>query len=92
MNCGVQLCGAVIPWPMDDRDMFVGVVPREDIVQYFAEKSAAAAAAVTAIGTARMVLRTNGMQKSGAFYTESTAFPTKRQGCTFIWRNRQKTL
>ena len=41
------LCGAVIPI-VDDRDMFVGVVPREDIVQYFAEKSAAAAAAVTA--------------------------------------------
>ena len=41
------LCGAVIPI-VDDRGMFVGVVPREDIVQYFAEKSAAAAAAVTA--------------------------------------------
>ena len=43
----LALCGAVIPI-VDDRDMFVGVVPREDIVQYFAEKSAAAAAAVTA--------------------------------------------
>ena len=37
------LCGAVIPI-VDDRGMFVGIVPREDIVQYFAEKSAAVTA------------------------------------------------
>lgn len=48
MNCGVQRCAAPVIPIVDDRDMFVGVVPREDIVQYFAEKSAAAAAAVTA--------------------------------------------
>ncbi len=79
-----MLCGAVILL-LDDRDMFVGVsAPGGHCAVFCGKECGGCGSSDGLIDAAQNGLRTNGMQRSGAFYTERALPLTKRQGLHYV--------